>query len=69
MRRVIALLARQGLTPHGWEDAYSMETGYPIPRADMEGAEVVSQAWYNIWESGFAMRAYQYANLGYKVSH
>jgi len=69
VRRVANIIGKHGLVPIGWEDAYSLETGYPMARNDMAAKDIISQAWYNIWESGMAMRAYQYANLGYKVCY
>jgi len=53
---------------YGWEDAYSNAYGMPIERSLMKTShDVVSQAYYNTWESGAAMKAYQLANNGYKV--
>lgn len=67
VRRVALIVARHGLSPMGWEDAFSMGDPMSIAPEDLQTREVVSQAWYNIWESGLANRAYQYANKGYKV--
>jgi len=67
VRRVALIVARYGLSAMGWEDAFTMSHGQPIPISELGAKDVVSQAWYNIWESGLAHRAYQYANAGYKV--
>lgn len=68
VRRAAMIVARYGLSPMGWEDAFTMANGMPVSVEELQSKEVVSQAWYNTWESGLAHRAYQYANAGYKVS-
>jgi len=68
VKRIVALAGRLGLAIYGWEDAYSNEYGIPIERSQLKTEQdVVSQAYYNTWEGGGAMKAYQLANNGYKV--
>jgi len=62
------MAGRHGLAIYGWEDAYSNAWGMPIDRSQLKTShDVVSQAYYNTWEGGGAMKAYQLANNGYKV--
>ena len=68
VKRIVAMAGRHGLAIHGWEDAYSNAYGMPIERSQLKTSEdVVSQAYYNTWEGGGAMKAYLLANSGYKV--
>jgi len=69
VRRVIALAAHHGLSIYGWDDAFTSHDGGPIPRNELKNEmDVVSQAYYNTWESGAASKAYDFANKGYKVT-
>lgn len=68
VRRVVAIAARHRLSVYGWDDAFASHGGEPIPRQDLKSdMDVVSQAYYNTWESGAASKAYKFANSGYKV--
>ena len=70
VRRLVAIAARHGLSVHGWDDAFTSHDGGPIPRSELKNSnQVVSQAYYNTWESGAASKAYDYANNGYKVEY
>jgi len=62
------MAGRRGLAIYGWEDAYSNANGMPIEHSQLKTShDVVSQVYYNTWEGGGAMKAYQLANNGYKV--
>jgi len=68
VKRIVAMAGRRNLAILGWEDAYSNAYGMPIERDRMKTSQhVVSQVYYNTWEGGGAMKAYQLANSGYKV--
>jgi len=68
VKRIVAMAGRRGLAIYGWEDAYSNVNGWPIEHSQLKTShDVVSQVYYNTWEGGGAMKAYQLANNGYKV--
>ena len=68
VKRIVAIAGRHQLAIYGWEDAYSNAYGMPIEQSEMKTSEdVVSQVYYNTWEGGGAMKAYELANSGYKV--
>jgi len=68
VKRIVAIAGQHELAIYGWEDAYSNEFGMPIERSQLKTSQdVVIQAYYNTWEGGGAMKAYQMANNGYKV--
>lgn len=68
VKRIVAMAGRHGLDIYGWEDAYSNVYGMPIERSQLKTSHAVaSQVYYNTWEGGGAMKAYQLANNGYKV--
>ena len=68
VQRVTKILAKYNVSVIGWEDAYTMADGQQMPLPEMKTKDVMSQYYYNGWESGMAKRAYEYANFGYKVS-
>jgi len=69
VKRIIAMAGRRGLAIYGWDDAYSNAYGMPIERSQLKTShDVACQAYYNTWESGGAMKAYELANSGYKVA-
>ncbi|CAL1546612.1 unnamed protein product [Lymnaea stagnalis] len=55
------------VTLGAWEDGLMDHESLPWNRSLLANEDVIAQAWQNVWEWGAASRAYNLANLGYKV--
>ncbi|KAK3609931.1 hypothetical protein CHS0354_011761 [Potamilus streckersoni] len=67
VERVTRIAQKLNLTIFGWEDGYIGDQNQPFPVEDLGNHNFIANAWDNVWEWGAAMRAYRFANKGYKV--
>ncbi|KAL3885100.1 hypothetical protein ACJMK2_025198 [Sinanodonta woodiana] len=67
VERVTRIAQTLNLTVAGWEDGYIGDENQPFPVEDMGNHDFIANAWDNVWEWGAAMRAYRFANRGYKT--
>ncbi|WP_031566909.1 family 20 glycosylhydrolase [Rheinheimera texasensis] len=65
--KVAALLHSRQLALGGWEDGLMYDPINPFNREQFANKQVYANVWDNIWEWGYADRAYRLANAGYQV--
>lgn len=65
--KVAALLHSRQLALGGWEDGLMYDPVNPFNREQFANKQVYANVWDNIWEWGYADRAYRLANAGYQV--
>lgn len=66
-QRVASMLAKRGITPGAWEDGLMYDKVNTFNRQEFPNENVMVNTWDNIWEWGYADRAYRFANNDYKV--